>query len=178
MVAALAAAQAPARISLQTYVCGVGNGSTWTRAGTTGRDWVVIALDDKNQCKSARQWLATLSARLTAHAGADVQAFRLLGDACVLTKSTLLAACRTGNGGPGTVGVAVIGDPAHNPAARPYTGGRTSLPALPASRRRNVRRPRRIRGRHPDSVGRRRRLPLPGHHGRCHLDVPCSPTAS
>jgi hypothetical protein len=70
---------------------------------------------------------------MTSHSGADVQAFRLLGDACVLTKSTLFAACRTGNGGPGTVGVAVIGDPATNPAAQPYTSGRTSFPALPAS---------------------------------------------
>ena len=132
-IAGLAAAQAPARASLQTSLCGVGNGSTWTRAGTSGRDWLVIALDDKNQCKSARQWLTTLSARLAARSGADVQAFRTLGYACVLTKSTLLAACRTGNGGAGSVGVAVIGDPAHNPAASPYTGGRTSLPALPAT---------------------------------------------
>jgi hypothetical protein len=31
------------------------------------------------------------------------------------------------------VGVAVIGDPATNPAALPYTSGRTSFPALPAS---------------------------------------------
>ncbi len=133
LVAALAAAQAPARVSLQTSICGVGTGSAWSRAGRSGTKWLVVALDDKTQCKSARQWLTQLSARMTSHAGADVQAFRLLGDACVLTKSALLAACRTGNGGPGSVGVAVIGDPAANPAARPYTGGRTSFPALPAS---------------------------------------------
>ena len=133
LVGAAVAAEAPAQTSLQTTICGVGNGSTWSRAGTTGRDWLVTALDDKNQCKSARQWLTTLSARLTARTGADVQAFRALGSACVLTKSTLIAACRTGNGGPGSVGVAVIGDPARNPAAAPYTGGRTSFPALPAA---------------------------------------------
>jgi hypothetical protein len=132
-VAALAAAQAPARPALTTSICGVGKGSMWTRAGRTGLTWVVVSLDDNNQCRSARQWVAPLSARMTARSGADVQAFRLLGYACVLTKSTLLAACRTGDGGPGSAGVAVIGDPTTNPAARPYTGGRTSLPALPAS---------------------------------------------
>jgi uncharacterized protein (DUF736 family) len=133
VVAALAAAQAPARVSLQTTICGVGNGSTWTRAGSSGRDWVVVALDDKGQCKSAAQWLRQLSARLTARSGADTQALRLLGDACVLTKSALLAACRTENGGAGSVGIAVIGDPTRNPAARPYTNGRTSFPPLSGS---------------------------------------------
>jgi hypothetical protein len=54
LVAALAASQAPAHVSLQTYICGVGNGATWTRAGHSGRNWLVVALDDKNQCKSAR----------------------------------------------------------------------------------------------------------------------------
>ncbi len=130
--AAIGAAQAPARVALQTTVCGVGNGSTWTRAGASGRDWLVTALDDKNQCKSARQWLTQLSARITARTGADTQAFRMLGYACVMTKSQLLAACRTGNGGPGSAGVAVIGDPTGNPAARPYTNGATSFPALPS----------------------------------------------
>jgi hypothetical protein len=132
-VAALAAAQAPARPTLTTKICGVGKGSMWTRAGHTGLTWAVVALDDNGQCGSARQWIAPLSARMTSRSGADVQAFRLLGDACVLTKSTLLAACRTGDGGPGSAGVAVIGDPTANPAARPFTGGRTSLPALPSS---------------------------------------------
>ena len=76
-----------------------------------------MALDDKNQCKGARQWLTVLSGRIVA--GADVQAFRTLGYACVVTRSELLGACRTGDGGPGSAGVAVIGDPQHNPAERP-----------------------------------------------------------
>jgi hypothetical protein len=133
VLVALAASAAPARTTLQVTVCGVGSGSTWTRAGHTGREWLVSALDDKNQCKSARQWLTQLSARLTATSGADTQAFRLLGYSCVITKSALLAGCRTGNGGAGSAGVAVVGDPTRNPAATPYANGRTSFPALPAS---------------------------------------------
>src|SRR5689334_12632621 len=116
LVGASAASQAPAQSTLQTTICGVGNGSAWTQAGHTGRTWLVVALDDKNQCKSARQWLTQLSARITATSGADTQAFRLLGYSCVITKSALLAGCRTGNGGTGSAGIVVVGDPTRNPA--------------------------------------------------------------
>jgi hypothetical protein len=125
-----AAAPSTRSAALQTYVCGVGHASTWTRAGRTGTDWLVLGLDSKSGCKSARQSLATLAPKITSHAGADTQAFRALGMACVITKSTLFGACRTGNGGPGTTGIAVIGDPTRNSAVRPYVGGRTSFPAL------------------------------------------------
>jgi hypothetical protein len=127
-----AAAPALARDAVQATICGVGNGSSWASNGRAGADWLVVALDDKNQCKGARQFLPVLSARIVA-GGADVQAFHTLGDACVLTRSQLFAACRTGNGGGGSVGIAVFGDPQHNLAERPYVGARTSFPALPSA---------------------------------------------
>jgi hypothetical protein len=131
-LALVGAGSAPARNAVQATVCGVGNGSAWSSQGRSGSDWLVLALDDKNQCKSAKQWLIALSARVVG-GGADVQAFRMLGDACVITRSQLLGACRSGNGGAGSARVAVFGDPQHNPAESPYVGARTSFPQLPSA---------------------------------------------
>lgn len=159
LVVGYAGAQ-PSRTAFRAYVCGVGAGATWTRSGRTGNDWLVSALDDKNQCKSARQWLLTLSARLSGRAGADTQAFRSNGYACVMTRSQFLAACRTGNGGPGTVGIAVIGDPTRNPVARAYAAGRTTFPPLPS--------PTSAGGPGPTADG----IPIPWDHGvDCHLST-------
>ena len=95
--------------------CAIERGSTWRAAsGQTGNTWYVAGLSTNSECKSSANWAVILSKRITGHDGAAVQAYRSGAYGCVVDRTSLEAACYVGSGGPGAVGVVVIGNPARN----------------------------------------------------------------
>ncbi|HEY4348728.1 MAG TPA: hypothetical protein VGM80_14185 [Gaiellaceae bacterium] len=109
--------------------CGIEQGPTWKAGAVTGSTWYVAGLTTRSECKSAANWALILGKKITATAGAAVQAFRSGAYGCVVTRTSLEAACYLGNGGPGAVGVIVIGNPVHNVLIP--TRIRLRLPLLP-----------------------------------------------
>jgi hypothetical protein len=94
--------------------CAIERGPTWTAGGRSGNTWYVAGLSTGSECKNAANWAVILGKKITGPGGAAVQAFRSGAFACVVTRASLEAACYLGNGGPGAVGVIVIGNPARN----------------------------------------------------------------
>ena len=124
---ALCATGSAARTEVDpTFPCGTLHGPTWSVPGRTGSNWYVIAIQTRNECATEQSWVDALSAKLVSRGGADVQVFRAGPNAtygCIMIRSQLFASCRAGNGGHGTDGVIVLGNPERNPYSAAYRDG-------------------------------------------------------
>jgi hypothetical protein len=122
LVLCAAGAAATARaLDDQTFVCGIQQGPSLSVPGARPtRKWDVISITDRAECANAHQWAILLGARIAGHAGEDTQVFRSGHFGCILARAELLAVCRDGNGGHGTEGVIVLGNPGENPLVPQY----------------------------------------------------------